>query len=200
MLNSVRDSFIKDRTATANRIHAALLEVGISLPKGFKSLNDLATLIDEKPFPSIIKQLLKTLHEHFDYFPEAYLSILSALGRQLPIALADLQLIVTEYGNPQSPASELQGEMVGIPVRGQPRAEGQLARPDIKPRQPFHQSLPGSGIGRKMQPIAVFVDRSEIQVVTAGTGNEIGTDLRLAQMRGDDSMRAVTHSCTVRGS
>lgn len=67
MLNSVRDSFIKDRTATANRIHAALLEVGISLPKGFKSLSELSSLMEEKSFSPIIKHLLTKLHNHFNY-------------------------------------------------------------------------------------------------------------------------------------
>ncbi len=33
MSNSLRESFIKDRTATVNRIHAALLEVGVSLAR-----------------------------------------------------------------------------------------------------------------------------------------------------------------------
>lgn len=50
MLNSVRDSFIKDRTATVNRIHAALLEVGISLAAGFKSIRELPILLDESSF------------------------------------------------------------------------------------------------------------------------------------------------------
>ncbi|MEB0223512.1 IS110 family transposase, partial [Pseudomonas sp. 5S1] len=46
MLNSTRDSFIKERTATVNRIHAALLEVGISLAPGFKSIKDLPALLE----------------------------------------------------------------------------------------------------------------------------------------------------------
>jgi transposase len=50
MLNSVRESFIKDRTATVNRIHAALLEVGISLAPGFKSIRELPALLEMSSF------------------------------------------------------------------------------------------------------------------------------------------------------
>jgi transposase len=40
MLNSLRDSFIKDRTATMNRIHAYLLEVGsVCRPASKRSVN-----------------------------------------------------------------------------------------------------------------------------------------------------------------
>jgi len=67
MLNSVRESFIKDRTATANRIHAALLEVGISLDTGFKSIRGLPILLDECSLSPPIKKLLMGLHSHFNY-------------------------------------------------------------------------------------------------------------------------------------
>ena len=67
MLNSTRDSFIKDRTATVNRIHAALLEVGVSLAPGFKSIKDLPALLEASSFSECIKKILTTLHEHFDY-------------------------------------------------------------------------------------------------------------------------------------
>ena len=67
MLNSLRDSFIKDRTAVVNRIHAALLEVGVSLAPGFHSIKELPTLLDECSFSPVIKQLLMELHDHFNY-------------------------------------------------------------------------------------------------------------------------------------
>jgi transposase len=67
MLNSIRDSFIKDRTATVNRIHAGLLEVGISLAASFKSIRELPILLDECSFSPLIKKLLMELHSHFNY-------------------------------------------------------------------------------------------------------------------------------------
>ena len=67
MLNCVRDAFIADRTATVNRIHAGLLEVGISLTPGFKSIRELPILLDESEFSPLIKSLLAKLHEHFSY-------------------------------------------------------------------------------------------------------------------------------------
>lgn len=66
MLNSTRDSFIKDRTATVNRIHAALLEVGVSLAPGFKSIKDLPALLEASSFSERIKTILKILYEHFN--------------------------------------------------------------------------------------------------------------------------------------
>ncbi len=70
MLNSTREAFIKDRTATVNRIHAALLEVGVSLAPGFKSINDLPALLETGSFSEAIKMNLTTLHEDFNYLTE----------------------------------------------------------------------------------------------------------------------------------
>ena len=67
MLNSLRDSFIKDRTATVNRIHAALLEVGVSLAANFKSIKALPALLEASSFSGAIKKNLMLLHEHFNY-------------------------------------------------------------------------------------------------------------------------------------
>ncbi|WP_415756180.1 IS110 family transposase [Pseudomonas sp. LT1P18] len=67
MLNSTRDSFIKDRTATVNRIHAALLEVGVSLSPSFKSIKDVPALVEASSFSERIKETLMMLHEHFNY-------------------------------------------------------------------------------------------------------------------------------------
>ncbi|WP_109756653.1 IS110 family transposase [Pseudomonas sp. 43mfcvi1.1] len=70
MLNSTRDSFIKDRTATANRIHAALLEVGISLAPGFKSIKELPARLEASSLSERFKKILMKLHEHFNHLDE----------------------------------------------------------------------------------------------------------------------------------
>jgi transposase len=67
MLNSVRESYIKERTATVNRIHAGLLEVGISLSPGFHAIKELPALLEECSFSALIKQILLGLHAHFNY-------------------------------------------------------------------------------------------------------------------------------------
>jgi transposase len=67
MSNSIRESFIKDRTATVNRIHAALLEVGVSLAAGFKAIKALPALLEVSSFPERIKKNLMLLHGHFNY-------------------------------------------------------------------------------------------------------------------------------------
>jgi len=70
MLNSTRDAFIKDRTATVNRIHAALLEVGVSLAPGFKSIKELPALLEASSFSVPLKNILMRLHGHFCYLDE----------------------------------------------------------------------------------------------------------------------------------
>ncbi len=67
MSNSLRESFIKDRTATVNRIHAALLEVGVSLAPGFKTIKELPALLEVSSFSERIKKNLMLLHGHFNY-------------------------------------------------------------------------------------------------------------------------------------
>ena len=67
MSNSIRESFIKDRTATVNRIHAALLEVGVSLAVGFKAIKELPALLEVSSFSERIKKNLMLLHGHFNY-------------------------------------------------------------------------------------------------------------------------------------
>jgi transposase len=75
MTNALRDSFIKDRTATVNRIHAAVLEVGVSLAPGFKSIHDLPALLEASSFSERIKNNLKRLHNHFNYLNEQIKSL-----------------------------------------------------------------------------------------------------------------------------
>ncbi len=70
MLNSTRDSFIEDRTATVNRIHAALLEVGVSLAPGFKSIKELPALLEASSLSERFKKILMKLHKHFNYLDE----------------------------------------------------------------------------------------------------------------------------------
>lgn len=67
MLGSVREAFIKERTATVNRIHSGLLEVGISLTPGSKSVRGLPALLEACSCSPLIKKLLNALHEHFTY-------------------------------------------------------------------------------------------------------------------------------------
>ncbi|WPX16191.1 IS110 family transposase [Pseudomonas sp. 10S4] len=90
MLNSTRDSFIKERTATVNRIHAALLEVGISLAPGFKSIKDLPALLEAHPLPDSIKKLLTRLREHFNYLHEQ----VKALDKEVECQAAEDDLAV----------------------------------------------------------------------------------------------------------
>ncbi|MFL1553668.1 transposase, partial [Pseudomonas sp. D47] len=67
MLNSVRDSLIKERTAAVNRIHAGLLEVGVSLAPGFKSVKEVPALLETASFHGLIKKLLQGLYDHYVY-------------------------------------------------------------------------------------------------------------------------------------
>ena len=47
MLNSIRDAFIKERTAAVNRIHAGLLEVGVRFAQCYKSVKDVRALHED---------------------------------------------------------------------------------------------------------------------------------------------------------
>lgn len=85
MLNSIRDSFVKERTAAANRIHAALLEVGVSLAPGFKSIKDLPALLEASSFSELIKKLLMRLYEHFNYLHEQ----IKALDKEVECQVAE---------------------------------------------------------------------------------------------------------------
>lgn len=75
MSNSIRDAFIKDRTATANRIHAALLEIGISLAPGFKSINSLPALLEASSISQPFKNNLTRLYRHFKSLEEEIRSL-----------------------------------------------------------------------------------------------------------------------------
>lgn len=75
MSNSIRDAFIKDRTATANRIHAGLLEIGISLAPGFKSINSLPALLEASSMSQPFKNNLTRLYRHFKSLEEEIRSL-----------------------------------------------------------------------------------------------------------------------------
>ncbi|POA27354.1 MULTISPECIES: IS110 family transposase [unclassified Pseudomonas] len=75
MLNSTRDSFIKDRTAAVNRIHAALLEVGVSLAPGFKPINALPALLEASSISQPFKKNLMRLYQHFKHLEEEIKSL-----------------------------------------------------------------------------------------------------------------------------
>jgi transposase len=75
MLNSTRDAFIKDRTAAANRIHAALLEVGVSLAPGLKSIRSLSVLLEAGSNAQTFKNNLTRLYQHFKHLEEEIKSL-----------------------------------------------------------------------------------------------------------------------------
>lgn len=75
MLNSTRDAFIKDRTAAANRIHAALLEVGVSLAPGLKSIRSLSVLLEAGSIAQTFKNNLTRLYQHFKHLEEEIKSL-----------------------------------------------------------------------------------------------------------------------------
>jgi transposase len=82
MLNSVRDSFVKERTATANRIHAGLLEVGVSLTPGYNSIRTLPALLETSSFSEPIKRLLMRLFEHFGHLEQQIKELDKEVERQ----------------------------------------------------------------------------------------------------------------------
>lgn len=75
----VREGFVKDRSATVNRIHGLLLEMGIALTPGFKSIRTLPVLLDDCTFSPLVKAVLRELHGHFNYL----ISKLDQLNKEL---------------------------------------------------------------------------------------------------------------------
>ena len=75
MLNSTRDAFIKDRTAAVNRIHAALLEVGVSLAPSLKSIRSLPALLEASSIAQPFKNTLTRLYQHFKHLDEEIRSL-----------------------------------------------------------------------------------------------------------------------------
>jgi transposase len=85
MLNSVRDAFIKERTAAVNRIHAGFLEVGVSLSPGFKSINEVPALLETSTFHCLIKTLLQGLYDHYIYLDH----LIKALNKEVESQVAE---------------------------------------------------------------------------------------------------------------
>lgn len=82
MLHTVREAFVKDRTATVNRIQSMLLEMGTSLDKGFGPIRQLPVLLDELSLPPLVKQLLEQLHAHFNYLTAQLKELTKEVERQ----------------------------------------------------------------------------------------------------------------------
>jgi len=69
-LHRVRESLVRDRTATINQIHAFLLEFGVSLPKGMAVIRRLPAVLAAESLPSRLVAVLERLQAHFKYLDE----------------------------------------------------------------------------------------------------------------------------------
>lgn len=83
MLNMTRDAFIRDRTATVNRIHAFLLEWGISLVPTFKSIRELPETLETLRAPGSVIRLFEQFHAHFNYLDERIKALTKELEGQV---------------------------------------------------------------------------------------------------------------------
>jgi transposase len=82
-LHRVRDSLVRDRTKTINRMHGFLLEFGISLPIGRAVITRLPAVLAEHALPPRLVPILERLHGHFKYLTEQINEIDKEMGRQL---------------------------------------------------------------------------------------------------------------------
>jgi transposase len=82
-LNVVREAFVKDRSATVNRIHGLLLEMGVALTPSFKSIRTLPVLLDDCTFSPLVKAVLRELHGHFNYLSGKLDQLNKELERQV---------------------------------------------------------------------------------------------------------------------
>ena len=85
VLHRMRESWVHDRTKTANQMHGFLLEFGVSLPKGLAIMKRLASVWAEHELPVRLTVLLQRLHDHFVYLDEQ----IKALDKELAGQLAD---------------------------------------------------------------------------------------------------------------
>lgn len=83
VLHRIRDSLVRDRTKTANQVHAFLLEFGISLPKGLPLLRRLPNTLAEHELPPRLIMLLTRLHQHFCYLDEQIRELDKEMASQL---------------------------------------------------------------------------------------------------------------------
>ena len=85
VLHRMRESWVHDRTKTANQMHGFLLEFGVSLPKGLAIMKRLASVLAEHELPVRLTVLLQRLHDDFVYLDEQ----IKALDKELAGQLAD---------------------------------------------------------------------------------------------------------------
>lgn len=83
MLNMVREGFMRDRTATVNRIHAFLLEWGIALTPTFAAIRALPQKLEELRAPPLTIRLFQELHSHFTYVDERVKALTKELESQV---------------------------------------------------------------------------------------------------------------------
>lgn len=83
MLNMTREAFMRDRTATVNRIHAFLLEWGVSLKPTFKSVRELPKVLEELRAPVPVIRLFEQFHAHFNYLDERVKALTKELENQV---------------------------------------------------------------------------------------------------------------------
>lgn len=69
-LHRVREGLVRNRTGTINRIHAFLLEFGISLPRGMAVIRRLPAVLAQESSPPRLVALLERLQAHFKYLDE----------------------------------------------------------------------------------------------------------------------------------
>lgn len=67
VMHRARSAFVKERTATMSRIGSILLEFGISLPQGHKTMKSLFAWLAKQSecVPPLLIQELQILHEHY---------------------------------------------------------------------------------------------------------------------------------------
>ncbi|WP_234498063.1 IS110 family transposase [Vibrio maritimus] len=82
-LVKVRESFIRDKVKTTNQMHAALLEFGISLPRGTAVIKRLSLVLADNDLPRYIVELLMKLHAHYLYLVEQVKDIEKSLQQIL---------------------------------------------------------------------------------------------------------------------
>lgn len=84
-LHRVREALVRDRTSTANQIHAFLLEFGVSLPRGAAAIRRLPVVLSAHELPPRLIALLERLQAHFKYLDEQ----IDQLERELRLQLQE---------------------------------------------------------------------------------------------------------------
>ncbi len=94
-LHRIRDALLSHRTATINQIHAFLLEFGIALPIGMRSIQRLPTLLDEhrSALPVGMTTLLTRLYEQIQRLNREIHDLETDLAQQVKEADAGQRLL-----------------------------------------------------------------------------------------------------------